>query len=421
MGTKAADKVVNWPAELADVTIVGGCPRGIGPNLGGSIANAMGQRRLEPEDGAVSVVAKGTTLNQSEEGIGQRVADRIQKMNYLPTSVAVAIRFIELGRKRDVDATEYARVICSDSGLCAKLLSLANSSWFGIRNQVTRPIVAINLLGLGTVRTLATSYCLTGLHNSLHLTPDESRHFWMASLCKAVAARQYASLYCEAIADEAFTAGLLQDVGLPIMFAEARQVVSALMRDASMDIGCRLAQEAGLFDRNHAEVGDLLSDRLGLPACFVEAICHHHDHALLRRSNVDPVLADAVYAASLFPHALSGWNRSDAAELADFLAKGEHGPKVDVRTYLADVQQHFDKMRMYLEQGDPTRLSLEELLEEASSQVADATTQLLVSVQAAMHSPMVIGPSTANCGPERGVLRARQGAPTTSSRQEFEI
>ena len=90
---------------------------------------------------------------------------------------------------REAGPGEYAKIICSDSALSSKLLSLANSSWFGVRNQVTKPLMAINLLGLGTVRTLAISYCLTGLHNNLGLSADESRTFWTASLSKAVAAR----------------------------------------------------------------------------------------------------------------------------------------------------------------------------------------------------------------------------------------
>src|SRR5687768_4951462 len=97
----------------------------------------------------------------------QQVRQRLEALSYLPTTVAVAMKFIELGKHADPDPAEYAKIIGSDPSLSAKVLALANSSWFGIRNRVTRPQMAINLLGLGTVRTLAITYCLTGLHSYL--------------------------------------------------------------------------------------------------------------------------------------------------------------------------------------------------------------------------------------------------------------
>jgi HD-like signal output (HDOD) protein len=66
---------------------------------------------------------------------------RIDTLAYLPTSLAVAMKFVALGKNRDADPADYVRVISADSSLVTKILSLANSSWFGIRNRVTRLLV----------------------------------------------------------------------------------------------------------------------------------------------------------------------------------------------------------------------------------------------------------------------------------------
>ena len=151
--------------------------------------------------------------------LDQLVRARVASLSYLPTTTAVAMKFMELGRNPEADPADYATVIGSDAALSSKILGLANSSWFGVRNRVTKPQVAVSLLGLGTIRTLAISYCLTGLHNDLALTPEESQMFWSASLCRAVAAKQFASHFEPATGEEAFACGIFQDFAVPLMYS----------------------------------------------------------------------------------------------------------------------------------------------------------------------------------------------------------
>ena len=135
-----------------------------------------------------------TVAFRNTAALQAQLQERIESLAYLPTTVAVAMKFVELGQDSDAEPGDYARVIGADSSLSTKLLALANSSWAGVRNRVTTVKMAVNLLGLGTVRTLAISYCMAGLHNELRLSPAESQVFWEVSLSKAVAARIYASL-----------------------------------------------------------------------------------------------------------------------------------------------------------------------------------------------------------------------------------
>ena len=151
------------------------------------------------------------THSGGSSDLQQQIRARIESLSYLPTTVAVAMKFVELGKDPQADPSDYAKVISADSSLSSKILALANSSWFGVRNKVATIRAAVNLLGLSTVRSLAISYCMTGLHNELGLTSDESHIFWEASLCKAVAAKQYLSMHAEHLANEGFLVGMFQD------------------------------------------------------------------------------------------------------------------------------------------------------------------------------------------------------------------
>ena len=336
----------------------------------------------------MSRIATGTT------GVGtsleQSVRSRVESLSYLPTTVAVAMKFVELGKNPEAEPGDYAKVISSDSSLSSKLLSLANSSWFGVRNKVTKPQIAVNLLGLGTVRTLAISYCLTGLHNELRLSADESKMFWSASLCKAVAAKQYASRLDSKSADEAFTAGLFQDFALPLMYSVDRQQMGPVVQDEELNGQARLQKERGLFNLDHAEVGRMLAQKLELPELFVDAVAFHHNHASLSELVNRTALAEAAYVASLFPHALGAWNRQDAEELRNFLAQSK--PKaIDPNEFLAGVQKEFDQLFAYFEQGDKPQMSLVELLESATKEAADHTTQLMGTVHELLQQAATAG------------------------------
>lgn len=328
----------------------------------------------------------GTSSGAASETVAaaqleQQVRSRIDSMSYLPTTVAVAMKFIELGKDPETEPSAYSRVISSDSSLSTKLLSLANSSWFGVRNKVTKIQVAVNLLGLSTVRTLAVSYCLTGLHNELRLSAEESRIFWTASLCKAVAAKQFAAIHEPKLAEEAFAAGLFQDFAIPVMYATAKDAVLQLLQDPTLDNKARIQRERALFRLDHAELARSIAQKLELPEIFVDAVAFHHDYASLSEFAGKGVIADAAYLASLFPHYLDVWNRQDAEEMPKFLA--EHGGAYanQPQRFMEAVQNEFNQLYSYFEQGQRPDIKLTDLLEQATREVADGTTRLVGTVQ----------------------------------------
>lgn len=322
----------------------------------------------------------------------QRLRARIAAVSYLPTTAAVAIKFIELGKKPDAEPAEYVDVIAADSSLSSKLLSLANSSWFGVRNRITRVATAVNLLGLGTVRTLAISYCITGLHSELQLTRDESRVFWAASLCKAVAARQYAAACGSALADEAFAAGLFQDFALPLIYAVAREPLMAVLKDGESEIKLRLREERNLVRLDHAEVGRSVAQKLELPDLFVDAVAFHHSPAVLCECVGEAGLADALYLASLFPHVLDVWNRQDAEELDRFVGSKPVGG-ISTQAFLESVQREFEQLYASFEHGEAPAAKLTKLLEQATCEAADNTTRLVGAMQRSINGgpPVEIG------------------------------
>jgi diguanylate cyclase (GGDEF)-like protein len=332
----------------------------------------------------------------------QKVRNRIASLSYLPTTVAVAMKFVELGKNPDAEPNDYARVIEADSSLSSKVLALANSPWFGIRNRVTAVKMAVNLLGLGTVRTMAISYCVAGLHNELRLTPEESRKFWETSLWKAVAAKRYASLFDGKMADEAFIGGMFQDFALPVMYSTAKDQMNEVFEDSSLSSQQRLEKERTLFHLDHTEIGRVLAQKLDLPDCFVDAVAFHHNREQLTEFMSKGIVGEAVYVASLFPHIMNAWSQADAEQLCAWLDERLAPTGQPSAKFLESVQEEFNQVYRYFENDEPPANRLAELMIEASKEQADNTTHLVRTVQQLMQE-------AANMGMEMHQLIQNQG------------
>ena len=320
----------------------------------------------------------------------QQIRARIDSLSYLPTTAAVAIKFVELGKNPDAEPADYAKVISADSSLSTKLLALANSSWAGVRSRVTTGRMAVNLLGVGTVRTLAISYCMTGLHNELRLTPAESEAFWETSLSKAVAAKQYAAHFDAKLADEAFVAGLFQDFALPVMYAVARESYLALLQNPQIDVPARLQLERDMFGTDHTEIGRALAQKLELPEVFVDTVAFHHNYERLNELVRPAALGDATFAAGALPHALNVWNEADARALEAFLQ--QHTPDLDMAGFIAAVQVEFNQLFSFFNEGNTPQTQLADLLANTAREAADNTTALVTTMSELLHEAAAGGP-----------------------------
>ncbi len=309
----------------------------------------------------------------------RELLNRIEELSYLPTTVGVALKFVQLGKDPDAEPAEYAKVISADAALSSKILALANSSWAGVRNKVTTVKTAVNLLGLGTVRTLAVSYCMTGLHNELRLSPAESQTFWEASLSKAIAARSHARAQDPKRADEGFVIGLFEDFALPVMYSVLREEYLAVLRDSLVDINQQLQRERELFGMDHTEVGRIVAQKLELPELFVDTIAFSHNYDRLLELVPTPPLRDAAYVGGLLPHALNSWSRTDADALRQFL--GSLKPAVDLPAFVAEVQTEFVQLYSFFHEGKQPETELPNLLAAAAREMADNTTTLVSQIQ----------------------------------------
>jgi HD-like signal output (HDOD) protein len=175
----------------------------------------------------------------------------------------------------DVSAKAIANVVQQDPAISAKLLQLVNSSYFGLARRISSVEKAIVYLGCDLVRSLClTSQVLCTVDRmpsvpGLSYSALQEHALLTAALAKEMAPDAKA-------ADDAFTAGLLHDVGRLLLAIAVPGRVAEILAFSRNDGRPTHAVELDILGVTHAEVGAYLLGLWGLPVPIVEAVAYHH-------------------------------------------------------------------------------------------------------------------------------------------------
>jgi len=178
-------------------------------------------------------------------------------------------------------ALQLAQVLSTDQALTAKLIRISNSAFYGFARRVSTVREAILVLGFKQVRQLAVGTALMNLFAPRR--PGEVFDldlFWGHSVAVAVAAETVARKTRRAKPEDAFTAGILHDIGrlairqlMPEEFDRAVEL--AITGDCSLH-----AAECTMTGYSHEDVGRALGEKWKFPPHLIDAVCDHHNPRL---------------------------------------------------------------------------------------------------------------------------------------------
>jgi putative nucleotidyltransferase with HDIG domain len=200
-------------------------------------------------------------------------AETVDELSRVPTDRRVALRLLWLLDDPHAPLDEIGRVISADPALSARVLSVANSPFYGAPGHVTTIARAVGLLGTTTVRTFATTAALELFSCGHASAPDR---FWVHSVTAGVAAAAVAD-QAGASAAEALTTAVMHDLGTVLLHARDPRRYDELTRaTASEPDDVRVAAERRAFGIDHAALGARVLAQMSLPRVVTEAIAAHH-------------------------------------------------------------------------------------------------------------------------------------------------
>lgn len=203
----------------------------------------------------------------------------LANMQTLPSLPAVYRELMDVLHADDASVEQAARIIAKDVGMVTKVLQVVNSPLYGLRGHVSNPTQAVALLGLNSLKSLALSTKVFAQFDQRKLPFFSLELLWQHGMTTGIHARAIAKTEAveQALAEDAFTAGLLHDVGTLVLASnlphQYRDML-AIMQDQGLS---EWVAEREVFGATHAEVGGYLLEQWSLSQTIVNAVAYHHE------------------------------------------------------------------------------------------------------------------------------------------------
>ncbi len=223
----------------------------------------------------------------------------IERGKDLPVLSGSIANILSLTDGGDSNVSQIADVIKRDISLSAAILRITNSAAFGLLRKVTTIDQAVMLLGFKSLRNIALG---VGVFN---LFPPNEKDFlskvWQRSLVTGLAARDLCVLIRDKRKEDAFTIGLLHDIGLVAFYGYDKNKASDLLKRIEEEGRGKLLDEKNFLGLDHIEVGRLLAEKWKLPEDIIHVLVQHHEEPAesISDKNKNGKLPQIIYLASL--------------------------------------------------------------------------------------------------------------------------
>jgi len=236
--------------------------------------------------------------------IKDEILSKVKEVPPLPDVVVKLRRYCNDPR---ASYAEIARIIEREPGLTANLLRLANSAYFGCAGTISSVQLAMTRLGLKRIYQLALTVCLGPLAGrevkGYGLAPMQ---LWEHAMSVAVTAELLAGHLDLPDPEEAYTAGLLHDIG-KIILGNYVEVDMDRIRQLVADGMPFDDAEREVLGTNHPAIGGALMRRWQIPNTLAEAVRWHHAPS---KCDGGKPLTDLVHLADILV-LNAGWGVGD--------------------------------------------------------------------------------------------------------------
>lgn len=192
----------------------------------------------------------------------------------LPPLPQIISRLQQLLQDEDIKVAEISRLVESDVALSAQILKIINSSYFGLRKEISNMKIAIAFLGINEIHRIILTFSVVStlkLENAKAL-----KDFWYHSFYAALCAKLIASKFAKYLdIEELGAAVLLNDIGSLVylkFYPEHFEAVASLMEEKGL---LRDQAELELNIPSSASFGSILSTFWKLPA-KIKLACENH-------------------------------------------------------------------------------------------------------------------------------------------------
>ncbi len=210
----------------------------------------------------------------------QAVVDNVLQLISLPE--------IYLRLQRVIDDPMHTReqvadVVAYDPALSARVLRIANSSYYSFPREIETVASAVGVIGELDLRNLVLATSVVGSMNVLNYRGIDIDAFWLHSIRCGIFARLVAQQLGGYNPEILFLGGILHDLGILVLYQQDETLAGAVARQVEEKHQLRDQAEREMLGFDHAEVGALLIEAWGLAPELAEFARCHHQYQLARQ------------------------------------------------------------------------------------------------------------------------------------------
>lgn len=202
-----------------------------------------------------------------------QIEDLLKQTDKLPNVPDVVRELIQLLNSSNVKYSDITERVAHDQTISLKVLRVVNSAYFGLSRKISSIDEATVLLGLDKLKTLVIA---SGFSSSVAkvdgiVLPD----FWADSFRVAELAQWFAKRTPLAGNDEAFTVGIVHNIGRLLLHLTAPDIAKEIQALVANRTAGRVKAESDLLGFTSQDAGRALMDLWKFPEELSDAVQHH--------------------------------------------------------------------------------------------------------------------------------------------------
>ncbi len=211
--------------------------------------------------------------------------EHVQQITELPTVPIIAQEVLNLVNSDSISVEKLETIIQNDPAISAKILSVANSAFFRVKETTKTLSSAISRVGFDNVKNVAIGVSLMSVfYEKKHGKAIDYQRIFNHSVSVGFISKLLSDNLKLSISDEVVINGMLHDLGYMVLnrfFSDKYEnVLKRMEKEESL-----LDAEKAVLDFSHADIGAWLADKWNLPASVSDAILNHHTPSLAKKNS----------------------------------------------------------------------------------------------------------------------------------------
>jgi HD-like signal output (HDOD) protein len=207
----------------------------------------------------------------------------------------VCLRLFELIHSPTTGARDLAAVVSVDPNLTARLLRMANSSFYNFSRKIDTVSRAVAVIGTAELYQLVLSISAVKTFTNIPNELVKMETFWRHSVYTGLLARALAVRANVLHPERLFVAGLMHDLGSLVLYHQRPDAMRDILLVAAGDEEVLYQAEIDRFKFSHASVAGHLMEQWQLPDELVDAVKWHHQPENAENASIE---AHILYLAN---------------------------------------------------------------------------------------------------------------------------